>query len=397
VTLGSTLGAVLSARLLRRALLATLAGLVIGFVVLIATSDGLRTIRGGRIGGDLPAFHGAGRIVASGRVRDLYDSDAQRAAEEDLLPASERGWIPFPYPPYVALFYVPLTWLPFKAAYVVHAIVMALCCVFAVALVRPALPALRAEFLPVVAAMLVFYPLFRAVLGGQNTPLSLLCGAAAAAALARGRDLAAGLWVGVWLFKPQLALPVAALLLIRAKSRTRFAAGVAAVAAMYFLLGVAMGGWNWIGWWWHDGAVPFAEADLEVDRGNGISFAELAYEFGVTPLKWVAAAATGVFALWTAWRHDDLHPLAVVGVAAGTAALIAPHALYYDGGLAALGLMAAGALRPALLPWIGFLWLLAWAQPFRSSLPLPPMTVVLVASMVLAARHARSGAASAAR
>ena len=236
--------------------------------------------------------------------------------------------------------------------------------------------------------------MFRAVLGGQNTSLSLLCGAGAAAALARGRDFTAGLWVGVWLFKPQLALPVAALLFIRASSRARFLPGVALVAALYYLVGSAMGGWNWIAWWWYDGAIPFAEADLEVDRGNGISFAELAYEWGVTPLKWAGAAAAILFALWTAWRRDDLHPLALVGVAAGTAALIAPHALYYDGGLAALGLVAVGALRPSRLPVIALLWLIAWAQPFRSSLPLPPMMVVLIASMILAARDARTGAVS---
>src|SRR4029078_12524155 len=171
------------ARRLRRLLVAALAGIAIGFVVLLATSQGLRTIRGGRIGGDLPAFYGAGRIVRSGDTPRLYDAELQEAAQRDLLPGIS-GRVAFAYPPYVALAYVPLTWLPFKIAYAVRAMVMALCLLAALAVLRPVRRALRAELVPLSAASLLFYPIFRAVLGGQNTPLSLLCAAGVAGAVA---------------------------------------------------------------------------------------------------------------------------------------------------------------------------------------------------------------------
>jgi Glycosyltransferase family 87 len=373
----------LAPRRLRRFLVAALAGIAIGFAVLLATSDGLRTIRGGRIGGDLPAFYGAARIVRAGETGRLYDPAAQEAAERDLLPGT-GGRLPFPYPPYVALAYVPLTWLPFKIAYAVHAIVMALCLLAALAVLRPLLHGVRAELVALFAAGLLFYPIFRAVLGGQNTPLSLLCAAAVAAALARQRDLIAGLWTGAWLFKPQYAVPVAGLLLLRNIDRRRFLAGFAAVATGYYIVGWSMAGWDWPLWWWRDGAMAFTLADYAIDRGNGISFAEIADEYGLRSLNWIAVAAAGAFALWVV-RRRRLHPVAVIAVATLTAVLIAPHTLFYDGGLAALGLIVAAALRPSLLPAVAAIWLLSWAQPLRAYLPLPPMTVVVVLSMWLAA------------
>src|SRR6185369_18019498 len=146
------------------------------------------------------------------------------------------------YPPFVAAGYAPLTWLPFKAAYVVHVLVMALCVVAAMALLRAALPALQRDLLPIVAAALGFYPIFRAVLGGQNTPLSLLCAAGVAAALARRRDWLAGVWAGAWLFKPQYAVAVAAMLLVGRIDRRRFLVGFAAVALGYYAVGWILAG-----------------------------------------------------------------------------------------------------------------------------------------------------------
>ena len=367
---------------LRRLLVAALAGIAIGFAVLLATSQGLRTARGGRIGGDLPAFYGAGRIVRSGETPRLYDEAAQEAAQRDLLPGIS-GRVAFAYPPYVALAYVPLTWLPFKAAYAVHAMVMALCVLGSLAVLRPALPAVRAELVPLFAASLLFYPIFRAVLGGQNTPLSLLCAAGVAAALARRRDWLAGVWAGAWLFKPQYAAVVAAMLLVGRIDRRRFLIGFAAVALGYYAVGWILAGWDWPLWWLHH-ARAFTLADYAVDRGNGISFAEVADEYGLRPLGWAAAAATGASALWIV-RRSGMHPVSAVAVAVLTAVLIAPHSLYYDGGLAALGLIAAGSLDRSTFAPIVALWLLSWLQPVRSYLPVPPMTIVAIASIWLAA------------
>ncbi|MGH9408860.1 MAG: glycosyltransferase 87 family protein [Vicinamibacterales bacterium] len=363
-------------------LVATLAGLVLGFVVFVATSRGLTTIQGGRIGGDLPAFYGAGRLVRLGESRDLYDWRAQRTAQSDLFQTSEQGWIPFSYPPYVAAIYAPLTVLSFKSAYVAFTILMACCCLGAVALLRPALAIVRRNILVTVTLTLTFYPVLRAVLGGQNTAVSLLCAAGAANAMGRGRSLSAGLWVGVWLFKPQLALPVAALLALRTPSKVRFLSGVALVAIAYYLLGVFVGGSLWPLWWWREGARPFESAVRVIDRTNSISLIELAAGYGVAVLGWCAAVGIAMYVTWLAWRQT-LQPVALVGAACATAVLIAPHALYYDGGLALIALLATADLRPTARDAVIVLWFLAWLQPVRGSLPVPPITIVTGAALWL--------------
>lgn len=370
-------------RLSRLVSLAVLIGLAIGFVVLLATSTGLRTIRGGRIGGDLPSFYAGARIVASGRFEKLYDAAAQEEVETDLL-LGARGRLPFPYPPYVAVAYVPLTWVPFKAAYAIHTILMAMCLAGALLLLRRVIPAIGGSFLQVFAATLAFYPMFRALLGGQNTPLSFLLGVGAAVTLMNGRDFTAGLWIGLWLYKPQLAVPVGGVLLLRAQDKRRFAAGVATIAVLYYAIGVVIGGWQWPLWWWHDGAMRFTIDDLALESWNGVSFNEVATEHGLTPFNWIASALTVCGAIWLALRRD-VPTVAATAFAMLTAVLIVPHALYYDGGLAALALIAAVASRPSVLPAVLGIWALAWLQPLRTQLPVPPVTIVILLSMALVA------------
>jgi Glycosyltransferase family 87 len=369
---------------LRRYAIALLLGIAVGFVVFLASSNGLSTPGGARVGGDFPAFYSAARMVRSGNIRELYDPRVQEEAQRDLFPAGVRGRLPFAYPPFVALAYVPFTWLPFKAAYATVALLMAMCVVVAVRILCRILPHLQGWSLPTIAAVIAFYPIFRAILGGQNTPLSLLCAAGAASGMARNRDMVAGLWTGVWFFKPQLALPVAVVLFVRATDKARFLAGVALVCGVYYLIGSALAGPAWPMWWLHHGAVPFAVEDIVVDRGNAISFPQLGAALGLTPLSWIAAVLAAGLALWLALKKR--HPLEVTAVAAAAAVLMAPHALYYDGGLAALGLTAAAALRPSALTAVGAIWLLAFLQPLSSFLPVPPMTIVVMLSMWLVAR-----------
>jgi hypothetical protein len=356
-------------------------GLIAGFIVLLATSHGLRTIRGGRIGGDLPAFYGAARTIRTDPSR-LYDWDAQRDAQRDLLPPSSQGWIAYAYPPFVAAAYLPLTWLPFKTAYAIHTVVMAAFCVIAMMFVGRTLPTLRPYRVLLVAAALGFYPIFRAVLGGQNTAFSLMCAAGAAAALAAGNALTAGLWLGAWLFKPQLALPVAAIVALKSPHRVRLLAGVAVFGVMYYALGAAIGGVEWPIWWWRAGVVPFSATDRIVDQANAISFPELGSSFGVPILGWIAAVVTAGVVVWRLWR-GTAPPIVVVASAAATAVLIAPHALYYDAGLALLGLLVCTARRPAWLPAVAAVYLVTWAQPFRAALPIPPLTVAVTVALGL--------------
>jgi hypothetical protein len=377
----------LTPRRLRLYPLAILIGGVVGFAVFLATSNGLRTIGGGRIGGDFAAFYGAAALVREGSSDSLYDRAAQRRVQAPFLPDAPGGWIDFAYPPYVALAYLPFTLVGFKSAYVLHTLLMAGCTIAAVRLLSSSLPGVRAHLVVVVAATLTFYPLFRAVVGGQNTALSVLCAAGAAWSLHRGRDAAAGVWIGAWLFKPHLALMVGGLLAL--SGRWRVLIGMAGPAAVAYALGAWMGGPEWPIWWWRDGVAPFVAADAQVDRGNGVSFAESAADLGFPAIGWIAAGLTIAGAIALTWRSKG-HPAALMGVLASAAVLSAPHALFYDGGLAAIGLIAAGSLSgTSALPWVAASWLVAVAHMLRASLPLPPISVALIAALVLAAHALR--------
>jgi hypothetical protein len=353
--------------------------------VLVATSSGLTTITGGRIGGDLPAFYGAGQIVRAGNVRSLYDAASQRTAQEGLLPHHPEGWIHFAYPPFVALAYAPLTVFSFKTAYVLHTLLMAGCCMLAVWLSRHSIARFDELFWPIIAVVLTFYPLFRATAGGQNSAVTILLAAGAISALNQKRDVVAGLWLGAWLFKPQLAIPV---ILATFISRPRIVAGVVTMAVIYYVAGLSIAGFDWPVWW-AQSAAAFAVADRAIDIGNGISFVEIASEHGVTIAGWLAAATMVLVVLRMAFMKPS-EPAAIVSLSAAAAPLVAPHALYYDGALALIGLVfPADSGRRKVLPWLAAVWLLGAAQWMRSALAVPPATIALLVAFIACERQLR--------
>ncbi|MEO7556587.1 MAG: hypothetical protein ABIV94_08290, partial [Acidimicrobiales bacterium] len=89
-----------------RLALALLIALAAAFVITLAAGSGSSTAAG-RVGGDYPAFYGAGQRVADGDGHDLYDVDAQGRSQEGLY-GEEVGYLAYVYPPPVAAFYAPL-------------------------------------------------------------------------------------------------------------------------------------------------------------------------------------------------------------------------------------------------------------------------------------------------
>ena len=56
--------------------------LTVGFLVAIFIGQGASTLTG-RLGGDYPAFYGAGRIIAQGNAINLYNSRIQAEAQKE--------------------------------------------------------------------------------------------------------------------------------------------------------------------------------------------------------------------------------------------------------------------------------------------------------------------------
>jgi hypothetical protein len=160
------------------------------------------------------------------------------------------------------------------------------------------------------------------------------------------------------------------------------------MAALYYAAGVAIAGWMWPRWWWREGVIPFAAADAAIDRSNAISIPALLSGTALQAASWVGPLLLLALVFIAARRR--LPAVSLAAAAAAAAVLVSPHALYYDGGLAILGLLVVAARYPSLRAVAVATWALAWLQPFSAVSPIPPLTVVCVVSTVLVLRNAPS-------
>lgn len=372
---------------------AVLFALAVAVVLHALGGDGEATGLGGRIGGDFPAFYGAGRIVADGDVAHLYDWHRQAAAQAGLHPGdSPDTFLAFAYPPFVALAYAPFAMLPYRVAWLLHTALAAGAVAAAIALVRPALPRIAPYPEAVFVGSMAFFPLGAAVGGAQNTPFSLLGLAGVLAGLhhPRGR-WAAGVAAGLLTYKPQFAAPILGLLLVAREGKALAAAG--ATAAGLWAIGAALAGPAWPVAWWRDGVVGFQAHDADVNGTNAVSalgFAEAVFGVGhpialgiAVPVSAGLAAATA----WVWWRPAD--PAPRVGLAAFTTILVAPHGMFYDAGIAALGawvLADRGATGTRVA--VALAVPLGAAQVFAPALGASPLFPLLLAGWFLAFRTA---------
>ncbi len=177
--------------------------------------------RGIRIGmPDFSIFYTAGEILHSGRGYELYDDTVQEAVQRSFAPMSlqKRGsFIPFNHPPFEALVFLPFARLPYLGAYFVWlAINLGLTFTMLVFL-RGNFTALgNAPFYLWMLAAFAFFPLFFALLQGQDSVFVLFCYAMAFVAFRQGTESREGAWAGLGLCKFHLVLPfVFPLLLLR--------------------------------------------------------------------------------------------------------------------------------------------------------------------------------------
>jgi alpha-1,2-mannosyltransferase len=196
---------------------------------------------------DFSCFYRAGRMVIAGDRGRVYDLDAQRAYDQRLgtgfINAQGRQFsLPFVFPPYALALFAPLSCLPYPAAelawYVANAaMLLALPFVLRGSL-KSSDRAVAAELL----APVLFVPAVLALMQGQPSILLLLLSGMGFAALAQGKETAAGFALGLATLKPQLVLPMLLALMIWRRWR--------AIAAMFgtvvALLGlsVAIVGWR---------------------------------------------------------------------------------------------------------------------------------------------------------
>jgi hypothetical protein len=210
---------------------------------------------------DFTVYYTAGKILRAGQSAQLYDAATQNAVQRQFTTDSDirSGPLPYIHPPFEALIFVPLTFLPYGQAFVLWNF-LNLGMLFAIALwLRPVL-----QFLDEIPlwewglAWLSFFPVFANFLQGQDAILLLLVFVLGFRALDRNAELLAGCWFGLGVFKFHFAIPLI-LILVVWKGR-RLASGFVAIASAAALLSLAIVGWRgalqYPAYAWHIVSVP---------------------------------------------------------------------------------------------------------------------------------------------
>jgi hypothetical protein len=191
---------------------------------------------------DFTIYYCAGTMLRQGLGRELYDDAAQFSVQRQFAPkvTSRLAALPYNHPPFEALLFEPLTHLSYPWAFMCWD-ALNLAMLFALPfLLSPYLSKLQVSGPFCVLASLAFFPIFFALLQGQDSILLLFLFALAFVDLAAGRDARAGAWLGVGLFKPQLILPFTLFMSLCGKRKLWY--GFLPVAAVLGLLSVGIVG-----------------------------------------------------------------------------------------------------------------------------------------------------------
>lgn len=219
---------------------ATLAVGLTLLVVSFGTSDQGRTLFGPPLGADFAGFFAAAQILEGGQPELLYDRALHDRLYHALLPNLPADQsIPYVHPPFIAAALRPFTWLPYEPAFALWLVVSAGMYLAGLALVRHAVPALAEHNWRLVLLLAVtFEPfLLECWMGGQLSALGFLAFALALFAQHRGWPFAAGMALGLCLYKPPFLVLFLPLLLV--SRQWRMLLGVAAAGIVLATLSLA--------------------------------------------------------------------------------------------------------------------------------------------------------------
>ena len=193
---------------------------------------------------DFTIYYTAGSMVREGMGHTLYNDAAQFRVQQAFAPqvATRLGALPFNHPPFEAVLFVPLSYFPYRVAYLLWTLVNLVMLAALPILLRPHVPLLSAwPPLAWTVASLAFFPIFFALLQGQDAILLLFLYAMAFASWKSQRMVSAGAWLACGMFKFHLVLPFMVLMLVQVKPRggRQFLAGFVGVCLVLGAVSIA--------------------------------------------------------------------------------------------------------------------------------------------------------------
>jgi Glycosyltransferase family 87 len=286
---------------------------------------------------DLRVFYTPGYMLRTGQRKDIYSFPAIRRNQEERI-ASDNGALPFLHPAYEAVIFVPLSYLPYRAAHVVWAGVNFAILGWIYLLLRLSLPDLSAigpQWIPP-ALLLGFMPVAFTILEGQDSLFLLLILVMVYRRIG-SNELQAGLLLGLGMFRFQVLLPIVALFLVWRS--LEFVAGWAVGSAVVLSVSVAITG---VG-----AQIQYARllrlmgsvssTWLLLGRMLNLRALFAAYDFGIIPLALVSLSIFLVAAVFGAKENAQQRLLLAVSVSA----LVPQYLFVHDLSVLALPVLLA--------------------------------------------------------
>lgn len=181
-----------------------LAAVAMGICLWFCLSIGVAKPKWYPFGTDYMAFHAGGYLAI--HPGELYSLEQQYEIERSFgMPATFETMPPFLYPPFVALFFAPLSTLSFVPAFWSW-LVLLLSMYLAGVYIWSRQAGMSDTVVPMALGGLGFLPIVYSLIIGQVTALIFLVTILALVAFSRGQDARGGAWIGFLAFKPQIVL-----------------------------------------------------------------------------------------------------------------------------------------------------------------------------------------------
>ena len=199
---------------------------------------GMTNLTGAILGGDFLGFYTGGKFYLTGHMADLYNLNANSAFQESIVyPIHYTKLHPFVYPPFTAVFYSLFSMSGYLEGLSLWVALGLILLFISVCLVRSEFETFHTySSTRLFLTTFLFYPTLQWLISAQNTGLSLFLYVVFFVMLRRGRDLIAGLALGLMLYKPQLTLALGLVLLI--KQRWQAIAGVVLGSLAWIITGL---------------------------------------------------------------------------------------------------------------------------------------------------------------
>jgi hypothetical protein len=326
-----------------------------------------------RTAADFLPFYAAGRIANTLGMSKVYDWEAQRNAENEVLNETIRQMLaakgqpvnaqdfgapipmtevnPFPHPPFIVPALMLLARFDYVPAFVTWSVLMSLLFILcAIILIRLVPQARGRDRWVLFFGIVLFFPAFFSIINGQDTALLLLGASMWLYGLLQVRDGLAGLGLALTLIRPHMGLMLGLPFLFR---RRKVWWWLCAGAGVLVLASVVLLGWT--------GIVNFLRILITSADGEGnkffnenlmvnlIGLLRRTFPFlqpaSVRVVGWIGFAA-GIIYLCVVWGKNAEIKEKHIGLAVIVTIIGVPHFHYHD--LALLLIPIMGVIRVML-------------------------------------------------